>query len=257
MEPAASTALSHLDAGHGLIVAAMAFVAAVIGGIGGYGTGLLLPPVLIPLIGAEAVVPVIALSALLTNTSRVFAFRAHLDRHKAARIVALALPGCLLGAYGYTRLSGPGISLVLGLMLVLIVALRPWLMRRRGRVGRRGMSLGAAGYGLLTGGTSGSGVVLIALLMACGSSGAGVVATDAGISLALGLAKVGVFQATGALPPALWGLAGIIGICAIPGTLLARRLARRLSTQAHARLLDAVVLLGGLMLVVDGLRGVA
>ena len=47
------------------LVAVTALAAQVIGGLAGYGTGLLMPLVLVPLIGAQAVVPVIGLSAII------------------------------------------------------------------------------------------------------------------------------------------------------------------------------------------------
>ncbi len=54
-----------------LLIAAMAIVASMIGGVAGYGTGALMPLVLVPIVGAEPVVPIIAISALFTNSSRV------------------------------------------------------------------------------------------------------------------------------------------------------------------------------------------
>ena len=50
-----------------LLVAVTALAAQIIGGLAGYGTGLLMPLVLVPLIGAQAVVPVVGLSAIITN----------------------------------------------------------------------------------------------------------------------------------------------------------------------------------------------
>jgi uncharacterized membrane protein YfcA len=82
------------------IVAAVSFAASVIGGVSGYGTGLLLPPILIPIIGPQAVVPVIGLSAVLTNLGRFVAYRTNIDRRKA--LMVLALPLTLVGAYAYT-----------------------------------------------------------------------------------------------------------------------------------------------------------
>ena len=52
-----------------LLVAGVALVASVVGGLAGYGTGALMPLVLVPLIGAEPVVPIIAISAVFTNLS--------------------------------------------------------------------------------------------------------------------------------------------------------------------------------------------
>lgn len=49
-----------------LLVATMALFASIVGGLAGYGTGALMPLVLVPLVGAEPVVPIIAISAMLT-----------------------------------------------------------------------------------------------------------------------------------------------------------------------------------------------
>ena len=68
-------------------------------GIAGYGTGALMPLVLVPIVGAEPVVPILSLSALFTNTSRVAAFWPLIDRWRAlivlvaAAIAARYLPG--------------------------------------------------------------------------------------------------------------------------------------------------------------------
>ena len=53
-----------------LLVAGVALFASVVGGLAGYGTGALMPLVLVPLIGAEPVVPIIAISSIFTNLSR-------------------------------------------------------------------------------------------------------------------------------------------------------------------------------------------
>src|ERR1043165_8843375 len=98
-------ALADLSAYELSLIAAMAVFASVIGGVAGYGTGALMPLVLVPIVGAEPVVPIIAISALFTNTSRATAFRNVIDWRRAALIVACALPTTMLGAWGYTRLT--------------------------------------------------------------------------------------------------------------------------------------------------------
>lgn len=239
---------------HYALVAATAFIASVVGGIAGYGTGLLLPPVLIPIIGAEAVVPVIGLSALFTNGSRLVAFREHLDLRRALLVSAWALPTTVLGAYGYTRLSGPAATILIGAVLVVLVPARRMLARRHGHLGDAGLIAASGGYGLLVGGTAGSGVFLIAMLLASGLSGMAVIATDAAISLPVGIVKTAVFLWQGALPASSIVMALLIGACAVPGAFLARRLTVGLSLAAHARILDGVVVLGGVLVIWQGLR---
>jgi uncharacterized membrane protein YfcA len=236
------------------LVGAASLLASVVGGVAGYGTGLLLPPVLIPLIGAEAVVPVIGLSALVTNGSRLVAFREHLDWRRAGIVSFFALPFSALGAYGYTLLSGPGAMLLIGAVLIVLVPARRLMTRRLGHLDDTGLAFASGGYGLLVGGTSGSGVFLISMLLAAGLSGMAVIATDAAISLPVGIVKSAVFLWQGALPLPAWIMAGVIGLGAIPGAFLARRLTGGLSLAAHAWILDGVVLLGGALIVLQALR---
>jgi uncharacterized membrane protein YfcA len=231
------------------LIAGAALFTQTIGGIAGYGTGMLMPLVLVPLIGAEAIVPVISLSALITNPTRVIIFREHLDWRKALTIAAIAAPATVVGAWCYTLLSGRGASLVIGTWLVLMVPLRRYLARRRFKLKGVGVGVGGAVFGFLNGGTTGTGVLLIAMLLAMGLSGLQVIATDALASALVGIAKTGVFVYAGALPAKLWLVAGLIGAMATPGTLIARWLAGRMPVKLHEVIIEGTIIVGGLVLV--------
>ncbi|MGV8952598.1 MAG: sulfite exporter TauE/SafE family protein [Cypionkella sp.] len=237
-----------------LAVSAAAFLAAIIGGVSGYGTGLLLPPILLPLVGPTAVVPIISLSALVTNATRLFVFREVFDKVTARRVLLCALPGTAAGAYFYTLLTGPAVMAIIGFVLVILVPLRRILMRRHGGLSARGTLAASAGYGIINGGTSGSGVILLTILLSTGLVGSAVIATDAGISIVLGVLKVAVFQSAGLLTSSAVVMAAIIGVSAIPGAFIAKRISTRLSARLHTGLLDAVVILGGILLVIEAIR---
>ena len=97
-----------------LLVAGVALFASVLGGVAGYGTGALMPLILVPMVGAETVVPIIALAGMLTNTGRMIAFCKHVEWHRALIVIAGAMPPCVITAYGYTMLTGKGAQLVIG-----------------------------------------------------------------------------------------------------------------------------------------------
>jgi uncharacterized membrane protein YfcA len=235
-------------------VAAVALVASVVGGVSGYGTGALMPLVLVPLVGAEPVVPIIAVSAMFTNSSRVFAFSKYADWRRAGIVLAAAIPTCVLGAWGYTKLSNAGAALVIGSMLILSVPLRR-LMRHHGlKIGDGGLALGSFGYGLVVGGTAGSGVILLSLLMAAGVEGAGVIATDAAISIVIGIVKILVFGFAGVITAQVIAFALLTGLVALPGAFLAKAFVERMPLHVHTAILDAVVLVGGVFLVWGALR---
>jgi uncharacterized membrane protein YfcA len=235
------------------LVAGVAFVAATLAAISGYGTGLILPLVLVPTIGAEATVPVLGVAAFFINSARLAAFWRHFDRYRAGLVMAVGLPSCLLGSYAYTLLSGKGASLVIGLALIVLVPARRLLVRMRGHLSSRGLAIAGAGFGFFAGSTPGSGVILISLLLAAGLSGSTVIATDAGISMLFAVAKTIVFQASGVLTPEAWLMASAIGAAALPAAFLARWIVPRLSARTHTYILDAVVVVGAVILIARGL----
>ncbi|ODM81174.1 TSUP family transporter [Bradyrhizobium elkanii] len=237
-----------------LLVAAVALFASVIGGLAGYGTGALMPLVLVPMVGAEPVVPIIAISSIFTNSSRFVAFVRFADRRKAIIVIAAALFSTAPGAYGYTRLTSAGASLVIGGMLILSVPLRRLLRKHSVRIGERGLAAGAVGYGVVVGGTAGSGVILLSLLMAAGLKGAAVVATDAVISLTSAAVKISVFGLTGVITAQVLALALLIGLVAIPGAFLAKAFVARMPVHIHTAILDAAVVTGGVVMIASALR---
>jgi uncharacterized membrane protein YfcA len=237
-----------------LLVAAVALFASVIGGLAGYGTGALMPLVLVPLVGAEPVVPIIAISAIFTNLSRTAAYFRYADRRRALIVVAAATLTTALGAYGYTRLTNAGAALLIGSMLIVSVPLRRLLRRRAVRIGDVGLGAGALGYGVVVGGTSGSGVILLSLLMAAGLEGASVIATDAVISVVTSLIKISVFGLAGVITAQVLALALLIGAIGLPGAFLARAFVERMPVHIHTAILDAAVITGGVVMISAALR---
>src|SRR5436305_43364 len=246
-------ALADLSLTELLLIAGMAIFASIIGGVAGYGTGALMPLVLVPIVGAEPVVPIIAISALFTNTSRATAFRHLIDWRRAGIIIVAALITTMLGAWGYTMLTGRGAMLVIGSMLALSVPLRR-LSRKRGlTLGEGGLAIASFVWGFVVGGTSGAGIILLSLLMAVGLEGAAVIATDAAISVVIGVIKIGVFGVFGAVTAKVIAVAVLIGVVAFPGAFLAKALVERLPVHVHTAILDAVVIGGGLLMVIGAL----
>jgi uncharacterized membrane protein YfcA len=236
------------------LVAGVAFVASLIGGVSGYGTGALMPLVLVPLVGPAPVVPIIAISAFFNNISRLAAFLKYADFRRAIISTVASVPTCVLGAWGYTRLSSAGAALVIGGMLIMSVPLRRHLKRRDFKVGDGGLALGSLGYGVVVGGTAGAGVILLSLLMAAGVQSAGVIATDAAVSIVISIAKVSVFGLAGVVDAQVVAFALLIGIVALPGAFLARTFVERMPLHVHTAILDVVVLAGGAAMVIGALR---
>jgi uncharacterized membrane protein YfcA len=208
-----------------------------------------MPLVLVPILGPEPVVPIVAIAGMLTNMSRALAFRGAIDWPRVRLVVIAAVPTSILGAFAYTLLSGPGAMLLIGSMLVAMVVLRRLIGGHRLRCGDRGLAVGAFGWGILVGGTTGAGVIMISLLMAVGLTGASVIATDAVLSIAIGFARLAAFGIAGVATTKVIAIALLLGIVTFPGAFLAQFLVTRLPLHVHAAILEAVVVIGGLVMI--------
>jgi len=90
--------------------------------------------------------------------------------------------------------------------------------------------------------------------MAAGLEGAAVIATDAVISIAIGLVKISVFGIAGVMSAQVIAIALLIGLSAFPGAFLAKVIVERLPLHVHTAILDAVVVFGGVMMIVGAFR---
>ena len=250
-----ATGLTGISSLQLLLIAGMALVASVVGGVSGYGTGALMPLVLVPMVGPEPVVPMLSLSALLNNASRMTVFRHLVDWRRVIVVLPAAIPATMLGAWGYTQLTGRGVLLVIGSMMMASVPLRRLLKRRGFGLSNRGLACVSVGWGVLAGGTTGAGIILLSLLMAAGLEGAAVIATDAVISIGIGIAKVSVFGLAGAVGAREIAIALLMGVMAFPGAFLARTLVDRMPIYVHTAILDVVVIVGGAVMLWGAFTG--
>ena len=184
----------------------------------------------------------------------MFAYLRQVDWRKVWIVSLGAIPPCMVTAYGYTLLTGKGAQILIGTMLILTVPLR-YVMRKRAVVlDDKQLFIGSVGYGTVVGGTVGAGVILLSVLMASGLAGAAVIATDAVISLTVGISRILVFGVAGAVTAQTLAFALLIGVVAFPGAFLARAFVTRMPLHVHTAILDAVVLFGGAVMVLGALR---
>ena len=158
----------------------------------------------------------------------------------------------MLGAGLYTLLTRRGAAI--GTTLIATVPLRR-LLKRRGRALReKGFAAAAAGWGILVGGATGAGVILLSLLMATGLEGAAVIATDAAVSIVMGFVKLSVFGLAGVITPTVLVIALVIGLIGFPSTFLAKLIVERLPVHVHTAMLDAVLIIGGSTMMLSARR---
>jgi uncharacterized membrane protein YfcA len=226
-------------------VALVGLVAAVIGATGGFGTGIILTAALTPLIGVKAVVPVLAVATVIINIGRFWFYRRHVERHAFTVVLLAAFPFLLLGVWIYATLDARTLGIVLGLVILSSVPLRRFLKRRQIVFGRAGLAAGGGVFGLASGVATGTGVILISLLLGAGLTGPAVLATDALVTIALDLTKALLFQRFALLDSQHFFAGAVIGVASIPGSAAGAWLVERMHARLHVFFMEALILFGG------------
>ncbi|HEV8388361.1 MAG TPA: sulfite exporter TauE/SafE family protein [Dongiaceae bacterium] len=231
-----------------VIVGVAAFVAGTCSGMTGFGGGLLLPPILAPILGVEHVVPVLSFAMLITNVHRLLLYRKHANLKLIGLVLITIVPAVVLGTSIYLGMPADMISIVLGSFLLLSIPVGRFFARRQIRLGPAGLSVASGCFGIISGTTPGAGMLMVPVLLGAGLVGEAFLATDASISIAVNLTKAAIFNQLGGLPLGLLAIGLVIGACTVPGNYAARWILRRTSVRLHTRLLETIVLVGGLSL---------
>jgi len=243
-----------LDASALAIVAALGIVAAVVGGMGGFGTGIILTAALAPFIGVKAVIPVLAVAGAIINGGRFWFYRHSVERRTLTLTLVCALPLLVLGTWIYSVLDARAVGTVLGVVVMLSVPLRRYLNHRRISLGRTGLAVGSGVFGLATGVASGTGVIMISLLLGTGMTGPAVLATDSMISIVLDVCKAALFQRFALLDEQTFVTGVVIGVATIPGSAIAAWLVNRMHAHLHVLFMEGLILVGGASLLWNSWR---
>ena len=226
-------------------VAVLAVGAAIVSGMSGFGTGVILTAALVPLIGVKAVVPVMAVAGVVINAGRFWFYRTHLDRRTLTLVLSTSLPLLVLGTWIYSILDARALGTVLGAAVIAFVPLRRILHHKKVAIGSTGLAVGSGVFGLATGVATGTGVILVSLLLGTGLAGPAVLATDAMVSIVLDLAKAALFQKFDLLGTEALFTGIVIGVASIPGSAIAAWLVSRMGARLHVFFMEGLILIGG------------
>lgn len=236
-----------------LMIAAAAFAGALVSGLGGFGGSFIIVIVLTPVVGAKAVIPLIAVYAICANISRVFIYWRTIAWRPAIQFTLASLPGIYLGARFLKEIPETAFLGFLGTVLILILPVRRSLKRTSFQPGIKTIvGLGLA-FGFMSGTAAGSGMLVIAFFNSIGLSGPLLLGTDAVIGLANALSRSGTFYSMGLLDQRLILLGLFMGLITFPGTWVASRLVRLMGTKVHDQLIEALVAIAGCIFIANAI----
>jgi uncharacterized membrane protein YfcA len=219
----------------------------------GFGGGLIITVFITPIIGAKAVVPVLAVAMGITNLSRVWFYRTALDWRMVALLVGPGVVAAVLGSMLYVRLDAAVIQTMLGVVLVGSIVFRRFLAQRQITPTRTALAAIGGLYGFLSSIIVGAGIIMIPALMGAGLVGAALLGTDAAVAVLINIVKVFMFGTLDALTLNLFIIALAMGVCTVPGTWVASCIVKRTNVRIHTMVMEVLIICGGGFMLFDSL----
>jgi uncharacterized membrane protein YfcA len=229
-----------------VVLLATALAGSVIGGIAGFGAGVILLPVVAWTAGLRAAVPIMTVTMLVGNLSRLWWSRAEVDRAVAGRFLAGAVPATAIGAVFYAGTPSTALSLVIGLFLLAAVPIRRLLASPLVQVRLRHFPLIGGVFGFLSSLVVTTGPIVTPFFLAYGLRRGPYIATEAVCAFVMHGVR-GVVLARYALltwETIVIGLA--LGGTMFAGSWLGRRLLDRMSDRLFLRLVEVLLIVMGL-----------
>lgn len=228
-----------------LVVLTIGVGAGTLGGVVGFGSSVIMVPLLAFVFGPKAAIPIMAVASLMANLSRVAIWWRTIDWRAVAAYSVTAIPCAALGARTLLALEPQVVELALGVFLIGTVPARRILGHRGFTVARWQLAIVGAVIGFLTGIVASTGPVNAPFFLAYGLVKGAYLSTEALSSAFVYFTKSVVFWEGGALPPEMLVRGLIVGSSLMIGSWLAKRLVERMSPGDFRFVMDVLLLLAG------------
>jgi len=237
-----------------LLVLSVGLVAGIISGIVGFGSSIMLMPVLVITFGPREAVPIMAVAAIMANASRVAVWWREVD-WRAVGVYALAgVPAAALGARTLLVLPPRIVEASLAVFFIAMIPIRHWLSVHNFRLKLWQLAVVGACIGFLTGIVVSTGPVNAPFFLAYGLTKGAFLGTEAMSSLTVYVSKSLVFRSFGALPIEAITQGLIIGCSLMAGSYIAKSFVLKMDAAKFRLLMDALLLISGLTMLWTALK---
>ena len=237
-----------------LLVLTVGLIAGTISGIVGFGSSIMLMPVLVIAFGPREAVPIMAVAAIMANLSRVAVWWRVIDWRVVGVYALTGIPAAAFGARTLLVLPPRIVEVVLAVFFIAMIPMRRWLAARNFRLKLLHMAVVGAVIGFLTGIVVSTGPINTPFFLAYGLIKGAFLGTEAMASLAVYISKSMVFRSYGALPLSAIVQGLIIGCSLTVGSFIAKRFVLSLEPEKFHLLMDALLLVSGLTMLWTAFR---
>lgn len=223
-----------------------ALVGSLIGGVAGFGTGIIMLPLVAWVLGLRAAVPVLTVTMAIGNLARIWWSRGEVDRGVVARFAIGAVPATALGTALYVGASSEWLGRFVGLFLIASVPLRRILAMDFFRMRLAYFPALGVVVGLVSGLVVTTGPLNTPFFLAYGLRRGAYVGTEAVCAMVMHLARGAALARYALLTWETFAVGALLGATMFAGSWLGRRVLDRMSDRVFLAIIEVLLLVMGL-----------
>jgi uncharacterized membrane protein YfcA len=234
------------------VIAVAAFVAAIMGGVAGIGTAIVMIPVLTFSLGVREAIPIITVAMMFNNISRWVANR-HYINYKVVFWFSLgAVPTAVLGSFAFANAPEELLARGLGIFLLLLVTYRHLPFGQRTSMPLRGFAAVGSVQGFLSAIFGGAGPFGAHFFLTYGLYRNAFIGTAAVATTSINVAKSASYAGFSLLDGNAAAIAVTVGSIMVAGAFVGGILVKHVPDRAFAYIVESVMAISGLTLIVRG-----
>lgn len=234
-----------------MVVVAAAFTTAALSAVAGFGGATLLLPVFVAVFGIRDAVPILTVAQLASNGSRVWFNREEIVLPVVRWFAIGAVPFAVVGGLVFVAAPLGGLTRLLGVFLLLLVAWRRFRLTPSQPHLRSFAVIGAAsGFGSALLGSVGP--LTAPFFLAYGLLKGAFIGTEALAAVVMHVTKLAVYGGAALLSLRTVGIGLALAPATIAGSWVGKRLVDRISEQAFVALVEVGLLVAGLLFIFRG-----
>ncbi|HEX5179573.1 MAG TPA: sulfite exporter TauE/SafE family protein [Gemmatimonadaceae bacterium] len=235
-----------------LLLAAVAFVAATLAAVTGFGGAAVLLPVLIAVFGTREAIPILTVAQLIGNGSRVWFNRRLVDWRVVGWFAIGAVPFAFAGGLLFARAPLQPLTRLLGAFLILVVVWRRLHPGPPRRPPIRSFAAIGAGASFLSALLGSVGPIMAPFFLAFGLVKGAYIGTEAMSTVVMHVVKLGAYGQGALLTPTAT-IAGVaLGPIMILGSWVGKRVVDVLPERVFVLLIEITLVAAGLLFLTRG-----
>ena len=235
-----------------LLVAAFALIASVLAAVTGFGGAAVLLPILVLVFGVRDAVPILTVAQLVGNGSRVWFNRRELDLKVVGWFALGGVPLAFLGGLLFARAPLEGLTRLLGLFLLIVVAWRRLGPKTDRKPPLRSFALIGAAASFLSALLGSVGPLMAPFFLAYGLVKGAYIGTEALATVVMHVTKLFAYHQASILSNhAVWVGLSIAPVMVV-GSWIGKRIVDRLPEQVFVLLVELTMTAAGLLFLVRG-----